>query len=77
MRLRYRSARGRFALIASILGSGMAFVDATAVNVALPAIEADLRTGSDSGSRLRRSPPPRWRHSRISTQVWPRASATR
>jgi EmrB/QacA subfamily drug resistance transporter len=45
MRLRYRSARGRFALIASILGSGMAFVDATAVNVALPAIEADLRTG--------------------------------
>ena len=45
MRLRYRSARGRFALIASILGSGMAFVDATAVNVALPAIEADLHTG--------------------------------
>jgi len=45
MRLRYRSARGRLALIASIVGSGMAFVDATAVNVALPAIDADLHTG--------------------------------
>lgn len=45
MQLRYQSARGRLALAASILGSGMAFLDSTAVNVALPAIEAELDTG--------------------------------
>ena len=43
--LRYRSRSGRLALAASILGSGMAFLDATAVNVALPRIESDLHTG--------------------------------
>jgi EmrB/QacA subfamily drug resistance transporter len=43
--LKYRSTPGRLALVASILGSGMAFLDATAVNVALPAIESDLHTG--------------------------------
>jgi MFS family permease len=41
-----RSAAGRGALTASILGSGMAFLDGTAVNVALPsigkALHADL-----------------------------------
>ncbi|MEO8200805.1 MAG: DHA2 family efflux MFS transporter permease subunit [Gemmatimonadota bacterium] len=45
MLLHYRSARGRLVLIASILGSGMAFLDGTAVNVVLPAIERDLHTG--------------------------------
>ena len=45
MALSFRSTQGRLALLGSILGSGMAFVDATAVNVALPAIESDLRTG--------------------------------
>jgi len=45
MFVRYRSTRGRLVLAASILGSGMAFIDATAVNVALPAMEADLHTG--------------------------------
>src|SRR5262245_57283249 len=37
--------RGRGALLASILGSGMAFLDATAVNLALPAIGDDLGAG--------------------------------
>ncbi len=36
------SAAGRLALLASILGSAMPFVDGTAVNVALPAMAADL-----------------------------------
>lgn len=37
--------RGRGALLASILGSGMAFLDGTVVNLALPAIGDDLGTG--------------------------------
>ena len=37
--------RGRGALLASILGSGMAFLDGTAVNLALPAMGDDLGTG--------------------------------
>jgi EmrB/QacA subfamily drug resistance transporter len=35
-------APGRWVLTATVLGSGMAFLDATVVNVALPAIGADL-----------------------------------
>ena len=42
--LRFGSARGRWVLLASILGSGLAGIDATVVNVALPAIGQDLRT---------------------------------
>jgi EmrB/QacA subfamily drug resistance transporter len=38
--LRYRSPRGRWVLLATVLGSAMAFVDATVVNVALPHIGA-------------------------------------
>jgi EmrB/QacA subfamily drug resistance transporter len=45
MLLRYRSTHGRLVLIVSILGSGMAYLDSTAVNVALPAIETDLHAG--------------------------------
>ncbi|WP_164011358.1 MFS transporter [Pyxidicoccus trucidator] len=41
----YASPRGRGVLLASILGSGMAFLDGTAVNVALPAIGRELGTG--------------------------------
>ncbi|MBZ4419738.1 DHA2 family efflux MFS transporter permease subunit [Myxococcus sp. RHSTA-1-4] len=41
----YASPRGRGVLLASILGSGMAFLDGTAVNVALPAIGRELETG--------------------------------
>jgi EmrB/QacA subfamily drug resistance transporter len=40
--IRYGSAKGRWVLLASILGSGLAGIDATVVNVALPAIGADL-----------------------------------
>ncbi|RCV55532.1 DHA2 family efflux MFS transporter permease subunit, partial [Marinitenerispora sediminis] len=36
---------GRWLLAATVLGSGMAFLDSTVVNVALPAIGADLGTG--------------------------------
>lgn len=39
----YASRRGRGVLLASVLGSGMAFLDGTAVNVALPAIGRELR----------------------------------
>src|SRR5499427_645861 len=37
-------AARRWVLVAAILGSSMAFVDGTVVNVALPAIQRDLRT---------------------------------
>ena len=43
--LRFSSTAGRWVLLASILGSGLAGIDATVVNVALPAIGAD--TGAD------------------------------
>ena len=39
---RDRSAR-RWTLVATIVGSSLTFVDATVVNVALPALQADLR----------------------------------
>lgn len=37
-----RTARGRWVLAATILGSGMVFLDGSVVNVALPAIQQDL-----------------------------------
>src|ERR1700710_2882991 len=37
-----RPGRERWVLAATILGSSMAFIDGTAVNVALPALQADL-----------------------------------
>ena len=40
-----RSARGRGVLAATVLGSGMAALDGTVVNVALPRIGADLHAG--------------------------------
>ena len=43
--LRVGTPRGRGVLLASILGSGMAFLDGTAVNLALPAIGDDLGAG--------------------------------
>ncbi|HEY6409338.1 MAG TPA: MFS transporter, partial [Ktedonobacteraceae bacterium] len=33
---------GRWVLVATILGSSMAFIDGSVVNVALPALQADL-----------------------------------
>lgn len=40
--LRYGTARGRWVLAATVLGSGIAFLDGTVVQVALPAIGDDL-----------------------------------
>ena len=42
--LELRSRKGRTALAATIVGSGMVFLDSTIVNVALPAIQRDLDT---------------------------------
>jgi EmrB/QacA subfamily drug resistance transporter len=43
--LSVREARGRWALAATVLGSGLASLDATVVNIALPAIARDLGGG--------------------------------
>ena len=40
--VRYGQAAGRWVLLATVLGSGLAFIDATAVNIALPQIGASL-----------------------------------
>ncbi|HEV8172575.1 MAG TPA: MFS transporter [Actinoplanes sp.] len=40
--IRYSTARGRWILLATVLGSSLAFIDATVVNIALPAIGRDL-----------------------------------
>jgi EmrB/QacA subfamily drug resistance transporter len=42
---RLASLQGRGVVLAAVLGSGMAFLDTTAVNVALPALERELGTG--------------------------------
>jgi len=44
-RIRAGSPAGRWVVAAAVLGSGIAFLDATVVNVALPAIGEDLDTG--------------------------------
>ncbi len=43
--LRYGTAAGRWVLAATALGSGMAFLDGTVVNVALPSIGRELSAG--------------------------------
>src|SRR4051794_9711390 len=40
--LKYASAAGRWVLFATVLGSSLAFIDSTVVNIALPAIGRDL-----------------------------------
>ncbi len=40
--LRFASAAGRWALVATVLGSGMTMLDGTVVNIALPRLGADL-----------------------------------
>jgi EmrB/QacA subfamily drug resistance transporter len=45
--LLFSSPTGRWVLAATVMGSGMAALDATVVNVALPAIGRDLETGVD------------------------------
>src|SRR6187455_2386031 len=44
--IHYRSARGRWVLLGTVLGSSLAFIDATVVNIALPSIGEDL--GADA-----------------------------
>ena len=44
----FGSATGRWVLLASILGSGLAGIDMTVVNIALPAIGRDFDTGFSS-----------------------------
>src|ERR1700726_3605881 len=46
--LRMKSARGRWVVAATVLGSGIAALDATAVGIALPAIGRDFHTGVTS-----------------------------
>jgi EmrB/QacA subfamily drug resistance transporter len=43
--VRYGTPAGRWVITASVLGSGIAFLDGTVVNVALPAIGEDLGSG--------------------------------
>ena len=43
--VRYGSTGGRWVLLATVLGSGVAFLDGTVVNVALPAMGRDLSAG--------------------------------
>jgi EmrB/QacA subfamily drug resistance transporter len=43
-KIRYASPQGRWVIAAAVLGSGVAFLDSTVVNVALPAIGADFHT---------------------------------
>ena len=43
--LRYGERAGRWVLAATVLGSSVAFLDATVVNIAIPAIGADLGAG--------------------------------
>ena len=44
----YGSARGRWLIAASVLGSGIAALDATVVGIALPRIGKDFHTGVDA-----------------------------
>src|SRR5713101_1572164 len=43
--VRLRSAQGRGVLVATVLGSGVAFLDSTVVNVALPVLGRELHAG--------------------------------
>ncbi len=46
--LAFESSQGRWVLAAAVLGSGMAFLDGTVVNIALPAIGRDLDASTSS-----------------------------
>jgi len=43
--LRYASGAGRWVIAASVLGSGVAALDSTIVNIALPAIGREFNAG--------------------------------
>src|SRR5207248_11067399 len=42
MSVRFGSSRARWVIAAAVLGSGVAFLDGSVVNVALPALQSDL-----------------------------------
>jgi MFS family permease len=42
------SVRGRWLLVVAVLGSGIAFLDSTVVNVALPDIGRDLHASTST-----------------------------
>jgi EmrB/QacA subfamily drug resistance transporter len=44
--VRYGQPAGRWVLLATVLGSGLAFIDATVVNIALPHIGSSLHAGA-------------------------------
>src|SRR5882757_3062031 len=44
MQLRLSSAAGRWALVATVLGTSLAFLDSTIINIALPRIGAELNS---------------------------------
>jgi hypothetical protein len=44
--VRYGTPAGRWVLLATVLGSSLAFIDSTVVNIALPAIGKEL--GADA-----------------------------
>jgi EmrB/QacA subfamily drug resistance transporter len=44
--VRYGEPAGRWVLLATVLGSGLAFIDATVVNIALPRIAGDLHASA-------------------------------
>ncbi len=46
--LRTSSSRGRWVIAATVLGSGMAALDATVVGIALPTVGRDFHVGVDS-----------------------------
>jgi EmrB/QacA subfamily drug resistance transporter len=46
--VRYGEAAGRWVLFATVLGTGIAFIDATVVNIALPHIGTDLHANAAS-----------------------------
>src|SRR6476469_5882382 len=46
--LAFESNQGRWVLAAAVLGSGMAFLDGTVVNIALPDIGRDLGASTSS-----------------------------
>ncbi|MDT5036816.1 MAG: hypothetical protein QOE03_2001, partial [Micromonosporaceae bacterium] len=48
MAVEYATARGRWVLAATVLGSGLAAIDATVVGIALPAIGRDFEVGLTS-----------------------------
>src|SRR4030088_2388785 len=46
--VRYGQPAGRWVLLATVLGSGMAFIDATVVNIALPRIGVEFHANAAS-----------------------------